>query len=340
MKAALFREGGRPLSLEEVPRPEPAPGEILVQVVACGICHTDLHYLDHGVPPAKTPPLILGHEPSGIVAELGKGVTRLQAGDPVLLPPVFTCGECGACRSGRENICERMQMLGNHRDGAFAEFVTAPARDAVRLTSDFPLEEISIVSDALATPYHAVKHRARVRPGERVVVYGCGGVGLNAVQCAALAGALVVAVDKDPAKVERALTLGAWAGIETGRFERPEKEIRRLTGGGADVAIEAIGRPETIRLAFDSLRKGGRLCVVGYTAEAVPIPMARVMFHEMEILGSLGSRPSDLAEVLEMVRVGKLEVAALVTDRFPLARINEGLDHLRAGKGIRSIVIL
>jgi alcohol dehydrogenase, propanol-preferring len=341
MRAAIFYEANAPLQVRDWPDPEVDAGEILVRVAACGLCHTDLHYLDHGVPTAKRPPLILGHEATGIVAALGAGVTNVKEGDRVLLPAVLPCGSCAACRIGRENICLNLRMFGNDVDGAYAEYVKAPARDVFRLPDEIPLVEGCIIADAVTTPYHAVKNRAEVRPGDYVVVYGCGGVGLNVVQLAHLAGGFVIAVDIADEKLEHARRLGAAATINA----RPEtsgvaKAVRRLTGAGADIAIEAIGNPATMKDAFGTLRPGGRLVVVGYSDHEVALNAGRIMYREMEIRGSLGCRPVDYPRVIELARRGRIEVASLVTARFPLAEINAGLDALRAGRGIRSVVVM
>lgn len=338
MRAAIFDGGGKPLRLDEVPSPRPGPGDVLVKIAACGICHTDLHYLDHGTPTFKSPPLILGHEPSGTVAGLGEGTEGLKEGDSVLLPAVLTCGACAWCRTGRENICERMSMFGNHRNGAFAEYVTAPAKDVFRLPPEIPLEEAAIIADAVSTPWHAVRNRARVRLGESVAVFGCGGVGLNVVQCAAVAGGIVYAVDMDPARLDLARQLGAAGVLNAREMERPDKELKRLTGGGVDVAFEAIGNPRTLGFAFDSLRRGGRLVVIGYCGEPVPWAPSKIMFHEMEVLGSLGCRPVDYPALIDLVRRGRIRLGPLVSGKIPLHRINEGLDLLRRGEGVRWVV--
>lgn len=338
MKAAVYR-GTPTLTIEEVATPEPGPGQVRVTVAGCGICHTDLHYLDHGVKTFKAPPLILGHECSGTVAACGEGVKKLREGDRVLLPAVFVCGQCRNCRQGRENICEEMQMLGNHIDGAYAEYIVVPAKDCFVLPAEIPLVEACIIADALSTPYHAVKHRARVRPGDTVAVFGCGGVGMNVVQCAVAAGGAVVAVDLDDSKLALAQRLGATHAINPARVERVDKEIKKLTGGGADIAIEAIGNPKTIRAAFESVRRGGRLAVVGYSAEEVPLAAAKIMFYELEIVGSLGCRPVDYPEIIEAVRRGRLQLLPLISARYKLEEINQGLDALRQGKVLRSIVV-
>ena len=141
----------RGLVVEDRPKPEPGPGEALVKVAACGLCHTDLHYLDHGVPTAAQPPIILGHEPSGVVESLGAGATAVAEGQRVLVPAVISCGVCETCLRGRANLCPKMEMFGNHRDGAFAEYVTCPAHELVPLPDDFPLEEAALLSDGVTT---------------------------------------------------------------------------------------------------------------------------------------------------------------------------------------------
>jgi 6-hydroxycyclohex-1-ene-1-carbonyl-CoA dehydrogenase len=342
MRAAIFHEPHAPLQVQDWPEPAPAHDEILVRVAACGLCHTDLHYIDHGVPTAKQPPLILGHEATGAVAQVGERVTQVKVGDRVLLPAVLPCGACVACRTGRENICLRLRMFGNDVDGAYAEYVTAPAKDVFILPDEIPLVEGCIIADAVTTPYHAVKNRAEVRPGDTVVVYGCGGVGLNVVQFARLAGGIVIAVDVADEKLDHARRLGA-ADVINARQEPAgvAKAVRRLTGGaGADIAIEAIGNPATMKEAFGSLRPGGRLVVVGYSDHEIALNAGRIMYREMEIRGSLGCRPVDYPRVIELARTGRIEVASLVTARFPLNEINAGLDTLRAGRGVRSVVVM
>ena len=234
-----------------------------------------------------------------------------------------------------------MIMLGNNVDGAYAEYIAAPAKDAFHLPEELPLEEASIIADAISTPYHAVKNRANVRPGDKVVVFGCGGVGINVVQLAAAAGALVIAVDLLDHKLEWAKKLGAIYTLNPSKVEKLSKEVRRLTGGGVDIAFEAIGKPQIMEQAFSALRKGGRLVVVGYSAENISLNAGRIMYYEMEVVGSLGCRPVDYPPLIEMARTGKIKVAELVTHKFPLEKINDAFDLLRQGdeKVLRSIVI-
>ena len=338
MRAAVFHGAERGLSIEEVPTPSPGPGEALVRVAGCGMCHTDLHYLDHGVPTFKPPPIILGHEAAGTVAAMGEGVTDWSEGDRVLIPAVLSCGRCRYCRMGRENLCERLEMLGNHIDGAYAEYVAVNASELIAVPDEISLEQASVIADAVSTPYHAVKHRGRVRTGDTVAVVGCGGVGLNIVQCAALAGGRVIAIDLNEERLEIARTLGAEETINPEGVERLDKHVRKLTGGGVDVAFEAIGQPKTIEMAFSLLRKGGRLCVIGFSHEPATIPVGKLMFFELEMVGSLGCGGGDYPEIVELVRQGKLQLDPVVSGTIPLEEIEEGFDRLRRGEGVRWVV--
>jgi 6-hydroxycyclohex-1-ene-1-carbonyl-CoA dehydrogenase len=339
MKAAVFHGSDGGLKIEDIPVPQVGPDQILVKVAACGACHTDLHYIEHGVPTFKKPPIVLGHEASGIVEEVGVDVPNFKTGQRVLIPAVLTCGKCRFCRMGRENICSDMKMLGNHFDGAYAEYVSVPAKDVLTLPPSIPIEDASIIADALSTPYHAVKNRAEVKPGDTVVVFGCGGVGINAVQIAAAVGAYVIAVDISDKKLKWATELGAARTINASKVERVSKEIKKLTGGGADIALEVIGNPRIIEEAFESVRIGGRLCVVGYTHEAINVIGGKIMFKELEIVGSLGCPPGEYVPLIRMVESGRISVTRLVTHRFDLEQIQGAFDVMKQGESLRSIVI-
>ncbi len=337
MRAAVYYgEGG--LRLEEVARPVPAEHQALIRVAACGLCHTDLHYLDHGVPTARKPPIILGHECSGTVVEVGSLVEGVAAGDRVLIPAVLPCGSCEMCRLGRENICTSMAMLGNHIDGGFAEWIAVSARHLLKLPEEIPLEEGAIIADALTTPYHAVVRRARVAPGERVVVIGCGGVGLGLVQFARAAGGRVLAIDLVDSKLELARQLGAEATVN-GREGNPGKAVRKALGGAPEVVFEAIGHGPTLQQALSLVAGGGRVVVVGYCSHDVELSAGRIMFRELDVLGSLGCRPVDYPRVIELVRSGVIRLAPMVSHRFPLQDIARGLDALRRGELVRGIVL-
>lgn len=339
MKAAVFYGPDQPLVVEEVPTPTPGPGQILVRVAACGVCHTDLHYIDHGTPTFKKPPLILGHEVAGTVAGLGAGVSGWREGERVLLPAVYSCGQCAMCRTGRENICDQMVMFGNNVDGGYAEYMLAPAKDVFRLPDEIPLIEGSIIADAITTPYHAVVNRGQVKPGDWVVVIGCGGIGLNVVQMAAALGARVIAVDLADSKLEWATRLGAIATVNPQRADRLDKEVRRIAGGFADIAFEAIGSSKAQEQAFSCLRAGGRLVLVGFNPHPMALNSGKVMYREMDVIGSLGCRPVDYPRVIELARRGQIKVVELVTHRFPLDQINQAFDTLRAGEAIRAVIV-
>ncbi|KLU61251.1 alcohol dehydrogenase [Peptococcaceae bacterium CEB3] len=339
MRAAVFYGAKQPLKVEEVPKPQIGAGEILVKVAACGLCHTDLHYLDHGVPTFKKPPLILGHEVSGTVTEVASGVSQFQVGDRVLLPAVMACGVCDNCRAGRGNICSHMVMLGNDVDGGYAEYIKAEASNVFHLPEEIPLIEGAIIADAITTPFHAVKNRGKVKPGDTVIVYGCGGVGLNLVQVANAAGASVIAVDTMEIKLNKAKELGAVATVNASEVPDVAKAIRKLTGGGAEIAFECIGNPKTMESAFSSVRNGGRLVIVGYTEHTMTLNASRVMYREMEVIGSLGCPLTEYPKVIELVRTGKLQVETMVSRRFSLDQVNEGLDFVRSGQGFRSVIV-
>jgi 6-hydroxycyclohex-1-ene-1-carbonyl-CoA dehydrogenase len=339
MKATVLIEQGKMLQYKDMPTPEPGPGELLIKVAACGVCHTDLHYIEHGVPTFKEPPLILGHETSGTVAELGAAVTGFAIGTRVLVPAVVTCGKCRLCRIGKENICEQMVMFGNHVHGSYAEYMVAPAKDVFVLPDSIPLEEGAVIADAISTPFHAVRNRGNVRAGDTVAVYGCGGVGINAIQVAAAAGAHVIAVDISEKKLAWAKEFGASECINALAEPKVPKAIKKLTGGGADVVFEVIGRPETIESAFECVRPGGRLVVVGYTDQPVSLSAAKIMFREVEVVGSLGCRLVDYPLILQMCAQGKLKVKPLVTHRFPLSEIEQAFKLMKQGESLRSIVI-
>ena len=331
MKAAVFYGSGQPMKIEDVPKPTPGPGDALVEVAACGLCRTDLHYL-HGTPTFKKPPIILGHEISGTVEEVGAGVTTFKVGDKIIIPPVFGCGKCFFCRTGRPTLCTNQIMVGNHRDGGFAEYIAVPASEIFIAPENIPLPEASIISDAISTPYHAVVNRAEVKPGDSVAVFGCGGVGLSTIQMAAAVGGNVIAVDVFDQKLEMARKFGAWHTINGKTEQDVPKAIRKMTGGGVDVALEVIGNPVTIQQAFNAVRWGGRVVVVGYSSKEVTIDSARLMFREIELKGSLGCGPQDYPKIIELVRQGKIRVREMVTHKFRLEDINEGFKLLDSGE--------
>jgi len=341
MRAAVFYEKGQPLKIEDVEKPAYAPNEVLVKVAACGLCRTDLHYL-HGTPTFKKPPIILGHEISGTVEEAGDKVKEFKVGDTVLLPPVLACGHCSSCREGRGTICSNQIMIGNHRDGGFAEYVNVPANSIFHFPDNVALTDGCIISDAISTPYHAVVGRAKILPGQTVAVFGCGGLGLATVQMASAVGANVLAIDVFDEKLEMAKKFGASQTLNAKTVEKVPKTIKKMTNGGPDVSMEVIGSPKTIQQAFDAVRTGGKVVVIGYTHENITINAGRLMFREIEVLGSLGCPLQDFPKLLDLVKIGKLKVEPMVTHRYKLEEINEALSLLEKGSPdmIRGIVEL
>ena len=334
MKAALLEDRG--LAIREVPDPIVSAGAAILSVAACGVCRTDLHYL-HGVPTVKPRPLVLGHEVTGVVVDASGGP---KAGSRVLVPPVIPCGRCRFCLEGRNTLCASMAMFGNHRDGGFAERIAVPAWATFPLPDRIPLIEGSVLSDAVSTAYHALVNRGRIRPGETVAIIGCGGVGLSAVQVAVALGASVIAVDVAEAKLRAAERFGAKAVIDASKAGDLGKAIRQATGG-TDVSVEAIGKPATIAAAVESVRPGGRVVVIGYAEGPVTINASRLMFREIEILGSLGCGLQDFPKVLDLAARGRIDVKALVTHRFPLEHTADALALLESSAPdlIRAVVV-
>jgi 6-hydroxycyclohex-1-ene-1-carbonyl-CoA dehydrogenase len=349
MKAAVFYGKGKPLKFEEVPVPEIEPDEILVKVAGCGICQSDMEYIDLGVPTMKKPPLILGHESAGIVSEVGKLVTNVKAGDPVLLGNIISCGVCLNCREGRDNICDNWQMLGNHINGAYAEYIKVPAKNAYLLPPEIRPEDGCIIADAVSTPFHAVVNRSGLKPGDTALVLGCGGLGMNCIQIAAAMGARVIAVDfnipigteNSKTKLEMARELGASETINAKKGEKEViKEIRSLTTrGGVDVAFEIIGRMETQREAYNSLRAGGRLVAVGFNPKDLCVSAGRMMVKELDVVGSVSCPTADMPRIINLVKNGKINIQPLITGRFPLSEVNQALDVMRKGESIRNILL-
>lgn len=326
MLAARLVEPGRPLTIEEVPDPEPAAGEALVRVEACGVCASDLHFL-HGHVPVPRLPVTLGHEVAGTIEALGPGVEGFAAGERVAVHPAAPCGDCRLCRSGRESICARMEGLGMQRDGGFAQWVAAPARSLVRVPDPVTPQQAAVATDAVATAYHAVLCRGGLRPAEAVCVIGCGGLGSHAILLARLAGAgRIVAVDRRPAALERARDFGASQTVNASEGEAGRR-VREL--GGADLALDFVGAPQTVAEAMRSLRRGGRAVVVGVGTEPLNLPAAAILTSgEYELRGCYGSEKRDLESVLDLAALGALDLSRSVSACFPLEQANEALASL------------
>jgi 2-desacetyl-2-hydroxyethyl bacteriochlorophyllide A dehydrogenase len=341
MLAARLHSPGAPLTVEDVPMPVLGPGEALVQVVACGVCGSDVHMWRGAVPVRKTP-IVLGHEIAGRVAACGSEVSSWKAGDLVIVRAATGCGDCRHCLSGRDNLCAKQRVLGMDLDGGFAEYVKAPAASLVPLPTGVPFEIGAILTDAVATPYHALTGRGALQPGESVAVFGCGGLGTHAVQLASLLGAgALIAVDVRPSALARARELGAHEAIDA-QSEAPYKAIQRLTGEGVDLVLECVGRPETIAQAVRSLRPGGRAVIVGMGEEPLSLPPPSLFaWREYGVLGSFGSTRRDLERVIELVQSGRLDLGRSITARLPLEEVNKALETLESREGdlVRLVVL-
>ena len=340
MLAARLVKAGEPLRLEELPVPEPASDEILVKVAACGLCGTDLHLAVAGDIPVERMPITLGHEGAGVVAAAGRDARTLREGDRVVLFPAAYCGACRFCLQGRHSLCDRSKVYGMARDGALAEYVVAPERSAIRLPDAVPFEIGAIVTDGVATPFHALRSRGRLRAGETVAVFGCGGLGTHAILLARMMGAAhIAAVDVDEKALARARVLGADIAIDMRQGE-PAKAIRAAFGRGADLALEFVGLPETVEAAVRSLDKTGRAVIagVGMGRPALP-PLIAFVGREQSVLGSFGM--ADIEDLLALVAAGRLDLSASVSARYRLAEANAALQHLASKReGVVRVVVL
>jgi len=342
MMAARLHEAKRPLKIDEIDIPSPGPGEALIEMKACGICATDVHTALDGTIPTSYTPITLGHEPSGVIKELGDGVRGWKQGDRVAIYPQITCGTCPQCREGRDGICINTRVLGMHRDGAFADYIVIPVKNLVRVPDNVSFMEAAIMTDAGATPFHAVTKRGRVKPGETVAIFGCGGLGMNAVQFCRLAGAArIIAVDTSDYALERALKVGADITVNAG-VEKPYKEVIAANGGyGVDVAFEFVGANAVIDQTVRSLRRGGRAVAVGIGPEPIKtIPPFFFVYNDLALIGSFGSDIGDLEKLMGLATSGKLDLTESVSSVIALNDINQGISDLekKVGNPVRIVV--
>ncbi len=366
-KAAVLRAMGSPMTVEELELAPPGPGEVLVRVAAAGVCHSDVHLAD-GHLGRERQPIVLGHEGAGTVEAVGAGVAHVAAGDRVAFCFVPSCGACAQCRAGHANLCvpagehnsrgvlgdgtTRLSFPGGEpvkhflSVACFAERCVVPAAGAVPLPAGLPLWQAALVGCSVVTGLGAVRNAARVQPGQSVAVIGCGGVGLQAVAGARVAGAArVVAIDRDPGKLERALRLGATDMVLARDDHDPVAHVRELCGdGGADHAIEVVGRPETIRQAFDMIRPGGTAVVVGIAPRGVEVALPALDFlSDKTIAGCFygsGNPAAEMPELIGMLMDGRLDVAGAVSDFTDLDGIEAAFERLRRGQGARTVVVL
>jgi S-(hydroxymethyl)mycothiol dehydrogenase len=357
VRAVISRAKGQPVTVEQITVPDPGPGEALVRVEACGVCHTDLHYREGGI--GDDYPYLLGHEAAGTVEAVGPGVTQVAPGDFVILNWRAVCGTCRACRRGRpwycfdtHNASQRMTLLDGTPlspalgIGAFAEKTLVAAGQCTRVDPETPATVASLLGCGVMAGLGAALNTGAVTRGDSVAVFGCGGVGDAAIAGARLAGATtVIGVDIDARKLDWARTLGATHTIDSTDLD-PVTAIRDLTdGNGVDVAIEAIGRPETYRQAFYARDLAGTVVLVG-----VPTPEMRLELPFLDVFSRGGALKSswygdclparDFPVLIDLYRQGRLPLGEFVSETITLDDIEPAFDKMRRGEVLRSVVVL
>ena len=336
MKAAVLHELKHRLSLEEVAEPKPDANEVLIEVEGCGVCHSDLHVADGDWPqiiPITKMPLILGHEIAGRIVEKGGSINDLEIGDRVGVPWVhWTCGECEFCQEGNENLCSKQKITGVSVDGGYAEFVKAPASHALKIPDGLSCIEAAPLFCAGVTVYRALK-RAQIKPGQRLAVFGVGGLGHLAVQIGRGLGAIVTAIDVTDEKLARAKELGASVTLNSAA-SNVVKEMRRA--GGVHAALVASAAKAAYDTAFRCVRPTGSLLVVGLPSEPICFPAIQMAALEVHIHASSVGTRDDIKELLTMAVAGKIH--SQITTR-PLADANEVLAELREGRVSGRIVL-
>jgi S-(hydroxymethyl)glutathione dehydrogenase/alcohol dehydrogenase len=357
MKAAVCREFKKPLVIEDIKLAEPGPNDIKVKIKACGICHSDIHYIDGAW--GGTLPAVYGHEGAGIVEEVGRNVRHVKKGDHVVVTLVRFCGVCAPCAAGNQVLCEgsfdlsaKSPLTGKNGKpithglgtGAFAEFVVVDASQAVAIPKDMPFAPASLIGCAVVTGIGAVVNTAGVTAGKSVAVIGTGGVGLNSIQGAALAGASpIIAIDVSPVKLKAAKRFGATHGVLA--KGDVAKEVKALTDGrGADYVFVTVGAKPAIEQAFKLARRRGSVVLVGMPASGTsatfdPVYLA---YDEQRIIGSrMGSTrlQIDVPKIVELYKQGRVKLDELVTRTYPLSQINEAMDAVVQGKALRNVIV-
>lgn len=358
MKAAVLREVATPLVIEDITVDRPGPREVLVRTAAAGVCHSDLHFAEGS---EATPlPCVLGHEAAGVVEEVGPGVTEVAPGDHVVSCISIFCGTCEYCLGGRPSLCRagdttrpeggpsRLSRDGAFVDqllgvGAYAEKMLLHERTVVKIRPDVPLDRAALVGCGVVTGVGAVFNTARVTPGSTVAVIGCGGVGLNCVQAAALAGAAqVIAVDKVPEKLALARTFGATDVVDASAGDAVAAVVE-LTGGGAHYTFEAIGSKATVEQSFMMLRPGGTATIIGVLPEGATVEFPGTEFLlERKVQGSaLGSNRFriDVPRYLDMYLRGRLKLDELISQRIRLDQVNDAFRAITEGRVARSVIV-
>jgi L-iditol 2-dehydrogenase len=341
MKALLLKDYRR-FAVEDLAVPELQPGEVLVRVRACGICGSDVHGMD-GSSGRRIPPIVMGHEAAGEIAQVGGAVAGWKTGDRVTFDSTVSCGDCWYCRRGKINLCEHRRVLGvscteYRRHGAFAEFVAVPQHILYRLPDTLSFEQAAMV-EAVSVAVHAVKRTPLANDGAALVV-GTGMIGLLIVQALRAAGCpQVIALDLDESRLSLAKKLGAAHTIQADEAAWREK-IGALTGGrGVDAAFEVVGLPPTVKTAIESVRKGGSVTLVGNLKPQVELPLQTVVTRELTLIGTCASA-GEYPECLELIAAGKINVTEFISATAPLEAGAQWFERLYAGeKGLMKVLL-
>lgn len=338
MRAVRIVGIGTPLQDCTVPTPQPGIAEVRVRVGAAGICHSDVHYRA-GFPRLAVLPRTPGHEIAGTIDGVGPGGDASRRGERVCVHYQASCGTCELCSKGQEQFCPNGWMIGKDRDGGYAEAVVVPERNAFPIPDAVSFEHAAVMMCSTATSYHALR-RARLQAGERVAIFGAGGLGMSAVQLAFLLGADVVfAVDLD---AERLLLAEAFGAVAIPAGADPVAAIR--ANGGADVALDLVGSGAVMRQGLEVLRPGGRVGAVGLTPDTMSVaPYVELVAREAEVLGVSDHLGAEIPDLIGFHAAGDLDLGSIITGRVPLAAgpINEAMDHLEANGGgtIRTVIV-
>ncbi|HYA35553.1 MAG TPA: zinc-dependent alcohol dehydrogenase family protein [Candidatus Binataceae bacterium] len=347
MKAAVFEATRKPLVVKDLPDPTCAPNGAIIQVEANGICRSDWHAWSGDwtwLGLAAQPGAVLGHEFCGVVAEVGKEVKNFKKGDRVVVPFSQGDGTCEYCRNGQSNVCLTPMLPGFSYPGGFGRLVGIPFADLnlVALPPSIDFIAAASMGCRFMTSFHGIVDRAEVKPGEWVAVYGCGGIGLSAINVAAAMGANVIGIDLDSAKLELAKGLGATHVINGAKTE-PVGAVLDLSKGGVHVAVDALGVAATCRNSVMSLRKQGRHLQIGLTTKAeggeVSMPIDRIVTMELELIGSVGMQASHYPQMLAMVESGKCTPKKMVTGTCDLKGINKIFEEMNTFQNVGVTVI-
>lgn len=334
MRAERFYSDTKTVVVEDVPVPEPGPGDVLVKVAFCGICHSDLSLIN-GTFPARLPVVTQGHEAAGTIAKLGPDVRGWSVGDRVTVAAGRPCEECANCLHGDPVNCLQIRIMAFAYDGAWAQYTVARASGLTKVPDNVPLEQAAILADAVSTPYGAVVHTGKVAVGETVGVWGLGGVGTHIVQLARLVGAApIIALDINEAVRERAIELGADYAFDSRDPDIAQKIAAVTDGRMLDVAFDAVGRKVTFEQALDCLTTHGRLVAVGMSADSPSMgPTSAFGVSRKQVLGHLGYLNADIAVLAKLVSLGRLEISRSISRIVPLENIHEGIEALEHGEG-------